>query len=380
MHYYQDAAQKKSDGDQTNDSSQEVSAKGTDGKDETKGTSGEENTYNIITNIWGSGSFPLDAIVATEQYVADHYDANLDIANNDFTADKVISQLQNQLANDPDGSIYFGIASTLFPSVVKEFQNKGIPYVFTTNIPADFVLETCYEDELFCGAVYADPYNIGATMAEQALADGNQTAIIIAAAIGDFSHDKRIEGFTDTFEAEGGQVLQVQHCADPSEAVTKSNDLITAQPDAECIYATGGDFLSACVSCLESRKDIQMMVYGTDIDPSVIEYVENGTVTAINGGQWVDGGLSETLLINYLDGHQIVDSDGKAPVFHNLSVFVVTGQNAAKFKEMLNNDINMLKTDTYDKLLYRTNPDVTIDTYNEVLEGYAQAVYEMLEQ
>ena len=37
----------------------------------------------------------------------------------------------------------------------------------------------------------------------------------------DYAHDRRIIGFTEAFEAGGGEVLFVSHSADPSEGVRR---------------------------------------------------------------------------------------------------------------------------------------------------------------
>ncbi|WP_289444289.1 hypothetical protein, partial [Klebsiella pneumoniae] len=71
-----------------------------------------------------------------------------------------------------------------------------------------------------------------------------KTAVISAGASGDYAHDRRIIGFTEAFEAGGGEVLFVSHSADPSEGVQKTNDLLTAYPDVDCVYACGNDYVA----------------------------------------------------------------------------------------------------------------------------------------
>ena len=61
------------------------------------------------------GAYPLDMMVANEQSAADATGMTLTVTNNEFTADKVITQLQNQLAASPDGVAFLGISETLFP-------------------------------------------------------------------------------------------------------------------------------------------------------------------------------------------------------------------------------------------------------------------------
>ncbi len=59
----------------------------------------------------------------------------------------------------------------------------------------------------YVGTVVYSPQDEGAGIAELALADGCKTAVISAGASGDYAHDRRIIGFTEAFEAGGGEVL-----------------------------------------------------------------------------------------------------------------------------------------------------------------------------
>ena len=339
-----------------------------------------EGSYTIASSTWGAGAYPLDDIVSNNQYLCNIIGGTLDVANNEFTADKVVSNLENQLANNPDGVLIQTMAQTTFGQEISDVSAKNLPFAFDSNFPEDeSLVEKCYSIESFCGGVCSNPYEMGVAMAELAYADGHRTAVTTGAALGDYSHDNRMKGFKETFEKLGGTFLQDAHCADPSEAVAKTNDLLTANPDVDCIYATGGDYLSACATIKESRSDLDVAIYGTDIDPTLNPYIEDGTVTAMNGGQGVCGSIAITLIVNYLDGHQILDADGKAPLFDNLNVFTITGENAAGFQKLYDAGANLVGDDNYKKLLYRYNPDVTIETYNEVLEGYAESVYGRLE-
>lgn len=74
----------------------------------------DSNTsYTIATNNFGAGVYPLDTNAAYEQNAADALGVTLNVTNNEFTADKSITQLQNQLASAPDGVAFLGISETL---------------------------------------------------------------------------------------------------------------------------------------------------------------------------------------------------------------------------------------------------------------------------
>ncbi len=336
--------------------------------------SGEMESYNLIANTFGAGAYPLDEIQYWQNYATELYGCSIDIANNEFVADKVVSQLESQLASNPDGAVYCLQFATTFNPCINYFDDAGIPYVWNSNFPSDEeTTQRCLEDELFAGGVNSNAYDQGCQMAEMALADGNKTAVITGAAIGDFNHDNRMAGFTEVFEAGGGKVLQVAHSTDPSEVVQKTNDLLSANPDVDCIYGSGGDYLSGIVTCLDGRTDVNpdMMIYGTDIDPTLIPLVKDGTISGMNGSQGVQGSLAIALLINAIDGHRIVDENGQPIMFDNLESALITPDNADAYIAGYDANVSWVGDENYKNLLYRYNPDVTVDDFNNFFENYA---------
>ena len=185
-------------------------------------STGSNTSYTIATNNFGAGVYPLDTNAAYEQNAADALGVTLNVTNNEFTADKSITQLQNQLASAPDGVAFLGISETLFPVAAQYCKNAETPYVFFACAPKDEDVAAFEQDEYYVGTVVYSPQGEGAGIAELALADGCKTAVISAGASGDYAHDRRIIGFTEAFEAGGGEVLFVSHSADPSEGVQKT--------------------------------------------------------------------------------------------------------------------------------------------------------------
>lgn len=339
-------------------------------------------SYTIATNNFGVGAYPLDMMVANEQSAADAAGMTLTVTNNEFTADKVISQLQNQLASKPDGVAFLGISETLFPVAAQHCRNAKTPYAFYACSPTEEDMAKISEDSYYVGMVIYSPTDEGRRLAELALADGCKTAVISAGASGDYAHDRRINGFTETFEAGGGKVLFVSHSADPSEGVQKTNDFVTAYGDADCIYATGEDYITPAADVLESRGITTCKIYGSNISPTVCQLIMDGKVEACTGGEFVCGGLAVTLLINYLDGNKITTPDGKPPYFDNLDQFMVTPENAEGFYKFLSDEnlaTHTISDEEYQNLLVRNNPDVDYDYYVEFLGSYADNVYAKVE-
>lgn len=346
-------------------------------EDSSAGDKAEGAVYNIAANTWGVGAYPLDIITHAENKIVNLTGAKLDVADNQFTADKVVTDLESQLATNPDGVLMMTVVDAVFGTIKEKCNSANVPYVLDTNFPSDEkLMEEIKADPLFLGGATASQYLIGKEIAGAVLADGHQTVVILAAAAGDYSHDTRIEGFTDAFEAAGGEIAQVMHCSDPSEATTKANDLLTANPDVDAIYATGGDFLSALVAIKTSDAGAKYALYGTDIAPDLIDGVIDGTISAMNGGQHLCGAMVMTMLINYLDGHQILDDNGKPPVIDYFATYSVTQENAEGFKVLYSQDSCFITEEEFKVLLYRYNPDVSFADYDKFSKDYPDTVYE----
>lgn len=335
---------------------------------------GEYPSYSIALNTFGAGAYPLDEIMLHDKQLAEATGMEINIVDNQFTADVVVSQLENQLQANPDIVIPELMAETTFDPVTQKCIDAGVAFAFDDSFPSDEkVLERCFAYEAFCGGCTSDPQAMGAQMAELAFADGNKTALILAGNIGNYGHDNRIIGFTNKFEELGGEVLQVAHCADPSEAVQKGTDLITANPDADCIYNCSSDYLEACVSIVYA-KGLDTMLYGTDVNPNNFEDIKAGNIRAVNGGHSVDGSIAMTLAINYMDGCKIVDENGQAPMFNILQAYVVSSDNVDKFVDLYANGCELITADGYKNLLYRYNPEVSYDTYVQFLSHYGDDI------
>lgn len=328
--------------------------------------------YSIGYNNWGQGVFPLDIIEKETKNATEVFGNKLVVANDEFKADKVISDVQTLISSGVDGIQFFGISETMFNSVSQICQDAKVPFVLFDKIPSNEVLSKLKENPYFVGAISAEDKLAGKSIAEMALKDGCQTAIIVAAAKGDSSHDLRIEGFVEAFTAGGGYVLGEAHCADPTEAVQKSNDLLTAYPDADCIYGTGGDFVDGALNALASRKDANMdpKIYGTDITPDIAQKMVDQQIDGVVGGQWVDGSLANMLLLNYLDGHPILGEDGKAPVFTNLPMCTLAPDQAGAFIKLLENNESPISDEEYQSLTYRFNPEVSYQTFFDFITNY----------
>lgn len=97
-----------------------------DGQTSPTADAGGEGGYTIATNNFGVGAYPLDMMVANEQSAADATGMTLTVTNNEFTADKVITQLQKSAGRQPRRGGLPGYLRDALPcggAVLQERQN-----------------------------------------------------------------------------------------------------------------------------------------------------------------------------------------------------------------------------------------------------------------
>ena len=334
------------------------------------GSTAAEGGYVIGYNNFGVGAYPLDLNEKETTYAIETAGSQIKVANDNFTVDNVITDVKNLISSNVDGVVVWCAADTLYNSLNDLMLQAKMPFALGDKYPtSEDTIKKFQENEFFAGAVSTDDTITGANMAQRAWDDGHKTALIVAAAQGDTNHDARVKGFTEKFEELGGKVLGTVRCADPSEAVQKSGDLLAAHKDADCLYGTGGDYSIGALSAMESAG-ISMPVYGTDVDPNVIQAIKDGKISAATGAAGTYcGTFAALLLVNYLDGHPILDENGKAPATKGVKTIMITKDNVEDFEEnWINNEI--FSEEELQSLLYKYNENVTWADYQKMIDEY----------
>lgn len=363
----------------SNTSEASETSKTSEASSATADSSGEFGTYKLVNNDFGAGEYSLDINSWMIQDFCEKLGWTVDVADNKFSVDNVVTNLQSQLAQNPDGAVMFGNVETVYPSIAKACQDANTPYSFFATPVKDEDLAAIEADPLYAGTVVFDPEEEGALLAEMALEAGCKKAVICAGAVGDHNHDHRVTGFTEAFEAGGGEVLGVARCADPSEGATKVNDLVSANMDADCVFGAGAGYVTAFVTAA-SNMGLDYKIYGCDVTTDSIGYVVDGKVEVISGVANVTAEFAAILMANYLDGHPLLDEDGIAPYSSDdLSFVHITSENAEAFAKWWPDHATCtIPWEDVQNVLYRYNPDVTYDDFCELLQNYADIVYEQI--
>ncbi len=328
-------------------------------------------SYNIGVNTWGSGVPILDAFGDNAEYALTSLGNTTMRASDDFTPDKETANVQNFCAAGVNGIALQAAGVTNLLQMGDICMDAKVPFVLFTFIgeePDRVKLQD--NNPYYVGCIDADMVTDGMEVAQMAIDDGCTTAVIIGGNIGDNNMDQRSEGFRQAFEAGGGTILSEARCTDASECPTKAEDMLSAYKEAECLYAMVGDYIPGSLSAIDKLGLTGgINVYMSCVDKTSAEYIKDGTIKAGNDGIMLASLIAPTLLQNYLDGHPILDENGKAPHLQT-HPFAVNKDNVDAYMSVFTTDgVQPVTVGMLESLCWRFNQDVTYETYLDLMEN-----------
>ncbi len=325
--------------------------------------------FKIGVNTWGSGVPILDMFGDNAQNTLQMLGCTVDRASDDFTAEKELTNVQNFISAGAQGIALQAAAVSTLPQMASVCADAEVPFVLFTFIGADEDRDVISENNAFyAGAVDADMITDGMKVAEMAYADGCRTAVLIGGNIGDNNMDQRSDGFREKFEELGGTVLDEARCTDPSETLTKAEDMLSANMEVDCIYAMVADYVYGSIEAIDNLSIADSInVYLSCVDKGSAEYIKEGRIAGGNDGITLASYIGPTLLLNYLDGHQILDENGNPPRLQTIP-FAVTAENVDDYMATFTTEgVSPVTDEVLKSLCYRYNPDVTYQTYVELI-------------
>lgn len=189
-------------------------------------------TYTIGYLNWGQGVPILDSFMIEAQYASEALGNSLSVISDQFNANQQLTNVQNLIAADVDAIMVDAVMLTLISDIASQCEQAKMPFLFYNHVTSAEQHAELQNNPYYIGSISTDGVAAAAMLAEMAIADGNTTAVCIGGAVGDTTNDERINTFTAVFESAGGKVLGSARCTDPTESPTKSEDMMSAYPDA----------------------------------------------------------------------------------------------------------------------------------------------------
>lgn len=334
----------------------------------------EDAGRTVGINSWVAGVYALDILANNSKFAVEANGDEILVFNDEGNVEKLTSNVENMISANVDGVLWMGMFENMFTVGPSLLENAGIPFALYDKVPSDeSVIEAIQNMSNFAGAVANDNYDAGSSMAKIALENGSTKVLIAGAEVGDPNTDARVAGFSETFEAGGGTILSVTRVAtgEANGEQQACDNMLAAFPEADCFYCTGEEFTLQAINVIaKTPLDHEVKVYGTDLNPTLLENLVDGTLAACGGAHWVSALYSAILLENAMDGHKLTDADGKVPFINDAKMITVPAECADLYQRFFI-DENPYEEEEIQNLLYKYNPDVTLDDLMEVINNYS---------
>ncbi len=330
----------------------------------------KDTAYHIGFNTWGAGTATFDFMADVTTNALDVYGATYDRASDDHQPDKELANIQNFISAQVDGIIMQTTADPVLPQAAAECAEAKIPFVlavFNGN-DADRAKINA-ENDYYLGSVNADMVAEGYIMGKAAAEDGMKTAVLLGGNVGDVHFEQRIAGFTKAFVEEGGgTILAEARCANPGEGQEKANAMLSAHKDADCLFAMVGDYVPGAVNAMATLGITDMPIYVTNANTDAIPYIKDGTIAAATTGNDLVCAVAAALMINYLDGHPIMDENGNPPELKSVG-FKVDKSNVDDYQALFL-DGHPFTDAVLETLLVRNNKDANYAFIKAFVENH----------
>ncbi|MBQ3696384.1 MAG: sugar ABC transporter substrate-binding protein [Spirochaetales bacterium] len=321
--------------------------------------------YSTFTDALG-GSFK-----ASLESLASYFNIDFQFVETGYNTEEAQALIDALLQKGIDGLI------AVSPSVsILDSAKKAGTAVIGLNDPVDeatAVQFAAYSN--YIGAIVNNDYRIGEEAAKVLYEAGCRKICVTYLTPGTAkNHDDRYKGFMDTVKAKYPDMKILAENASRAKWSAAINTFAAAYPEMD------GMFMTACnesaYQAIKKNGLVGKVVIATaDISESTIDYLENGTIKMIAGGQYNKIMLAFAALYNFMyDGTRIIQSPTNS--YATPFIFVENAKDFEDYQKYI--DVETAKSYVYSpeyiaSLVKGLNPDLTPAQFEKVCDQYSLA-------
>lgn len=325
--------------------------------------------FKIGYNYFGNAPV-LVTLGNNSKYVVEAFGGTATSMDDQFSADKIIQDIENLISLHVDGLVVWAPADALYPTISKMCLEAKIPFVLADKIPSDSkIKDQLLQNPYFVGGVAPKNADYGSSIAKYAIEKGYKTCIVNTSPVGDPSDQPRFDAFKKEFEAAGGKILDVVHTSGTDGGVAQMENSLVAHPNPDFVYGVGSSFGTGAVKAL-AKYSYKTKVITSGLEEEVLNNLSAGKIEMANGDNWVSGTYAAVLLQNYLDGNKLLDKDGKAPVLDNVGFYQVTSNQVDLYKKCFISETTY-SADEIKQMNGKTDKNFNYDAFVKVITDYS---------
>lgn len=187
-----------------------------------------------------------------------------------------IQIMENMITRRVDAICLAPIDKKIMVNVVDRASKAGIPVV---------IFDSGIDTDQFVSQVATDNYGAGRLGAERMgqLLNGKGKVLMVAVQPGGASTMERERGFEEGLKEKfpGIQIVEKQYgMADFAKSMSVSENMLTAHPDADGMFASNESSAVGAAQAVKARKS-KIKLVGFDWSPTLLQDVENGIVDSL---------------------------------------------------------------------------------------------------
>ena len=354
-----------------NESTASVSEQSKD-DDSSAETNTNAGTYKIGINYMTSASYVLVTLRDNSVKVVEGMGSDALAIDDEGNPEKILQDIENMVSAEADGVIAWMLVDQLFDPLSELCERTETPFVLNDKVPEDpDIIANIKANPHFAGAIGPANAVYGEAVAEYALDKGWKTVLIFSGDVADPTDAPRIKAFKEKFEAAGGEIVNEAHSATTVDIQPTIDNALVANEEPDFIYATGPDYSNAACDALQG-KGWKTKVLSSGLDSTSLERLADpeSPMEFLNGDNWVAGSFSAVVLMNYLDGNPLLDSNGEQVWYTDIKPFGVPSEQYDLFKRFFIDEF-MFTTEELQQMRTANNPDFDYDAFIEIVENYS---------
>lgn len=320
--------------------------------------------YSTFTDALGS------SFKSSLESLAPYFNIDFKFVELGYNTEEAQAMIDSLLQGGIDGLI----AVSPSVSVLEAAKKAGIAVV-GLNDPVDEATAKQFKGySNYIGAIVNDDYKIGVQAAEVLHDAGCKNICITYLTPGTAkNHDDRYKGFMDTIK-KYPEIKILAENASRAKWSAAINTFAAAYPEMDGIFMTACN--ESAYQAIKKNGLVGKVVIATaDISESTIDYLENGTIKMIAGGQYNKMMLAFAALYNFMyDGTRIIKSETNS--YATPFIFVESAEDFENYQKYI--DPTTAKSFVYSpeyiaSLVKGLNPNLTPEKFKAVCEQYSLA-------
>jgi ribose transport system substrate-binding protein len=268
----------------------------------------------------------FNQMVAGAKKAAKDAGASLSVfnANDDPSAQN--SAIEDYVQQKVDGLVFDAIDVNGIKPAIKKAADANMPVVAVDAIVDSPAVDVQIGvDNTKAGGQMADFFEKWASQ------KGIESAKIgVVGALNSFIQIQRQDGFTKPVKAAGHEIVQVVDGRNiQEEAQSAAENLFTANPDMDAVYATGEPALIGAIAAARSQgMTNKVTLFGWDLSPSAIQAIDDGFLEGVVQQDPYTEGLRGVESVMKLRNNKKVPSNISIPIA------IVTKDNVDKYRKV----------------------------------------------